>query len=241
MKTISDYYTPADPISRYYPPAGSDNEEKPLPVENPNYWRKWITDPNTNEQPPPPAVEHGSYMADGNLITYPLSESSTDYVTSLYQNLLHRDPDQEGLQSWLDYISGGGTFAQTYQGFLGSQEYLHLHDLSNGSLVPKNPEQPLTPPSGNPNPHDPASPVNPRDPNSLAGELGSLFDLLNLSQLAHDPATASGGQDKGGYLVVPTASPEAPTSATYGPKIFLILAIAGIAVTIFLHFHDKGK
>jgi hypothetical protein len=258
MKTLIDYYEPAQPtapITQYYPAAGSDAEQPPMTIENPHYYRKWLDAPIVNEQQPSDANVYQEVLNTQMMDTQPQTpnaaifqnygeQTPVDYVTSLYHSLLNRDPDTSGLQAWTNYIAQGGSFEDVRQGFLGSQEYLHSnHDLTT-SLVPTNPSTPLipdVPPVTNPNPVDPTSPVNTNDPNSLAGELGSLFDLLNLSQLAHEPVTASGGQDKGGYLVVPTASPEQPTSATYGPKIFLILAIVGIAVTIFFHFHDKGK
>lgn len=46
-----------------------------------------------------------------------------EYVTSLYQELLGRTPDEGGLSAWVQAMAGGMTEAQVRQGFLDSAEY----------------------------------------------------------------------------------------------------------------------
>ena len=48
--------------------------------------------------------------------------SPTDFITDLYQNVLHRAPDPSGLQSWTTYLQKGGTDAGVVIGFADSVE-----------------------------------------------------------------------------------------------------------------------
>jgi hypothetical protein len=193
------------------------------------------------------------------------------FVTGLYHDFFNREPDPGGLQDWLNYIARGGSLASVVQGFLGSQEYLTTHPNVN-SPVPTNPVNPPGPGTLNPNPYQeiPApepiyEPYTPTPTNGTTngttngngatapttpgttptipglGDLTSIFDLLN-QVMGHPAVTASGAQDKGGYLVVPTAASEGPSTApASNSKLLLLLAVAGIVITIAVHFWDKRR
>jgi Ca2+-binding RTX toxin-like protein len=47
---------------------------------------------------------------------------NTGFVTLLYHNVLHRDPDAGGLSSWLGYLAQGHSRAEVVTGFTESQE-----------------------------------------------------------------------------------------------------------------------
>jgi hypothetical protein len=47
---------------------------------------------------------------------------NTGFVTLLYQNVLHRAPDQAGLTSWLNFLAAGHSRAEVVTGFSESQE-----------------------------------------------------------------------------------------------------------------------
>ncbi|WUR12320.1 DUF4214 domain-containing protein [[Empedobacter] haloabium] len=54
--------------------------------------------------------------------TYGSAPSDTDFLTNLYRNALHREPDQPGLDSWLHSISLGVSRAEILYGFAESAE-----------------------------------------------------------------------------------------------------------------------
>jgi hypothetical protein len=47
-----------------------------------------------------------------------------DFVTLLYHNVLHRDPDAGGLTNWVNALAGGETRAQVVIGFSESPEHI---------------------------------------------------------------------------------------------------------------------
>jgi hypothetical protein len=49
--------------------------------------------------------------------------SVSDFVTALYQNVLHRAPDPAGLQAWTSALQGGASEASVVVGFSDSLEY----------------------------------------------------------------------------------------------------------------------
>jgi hypothetical protein len=52
------------------------------------------------------------------------SLNNADFVTRLYENSLHRGPDQAGLQSWVNALNGGVSRAQVVLGFSDSAEHI---------------------------------------------------------------------------------------------------------------------
>jgi hypothetical protein len=50
--------------------------------------------------------------------------SDRDFVTLLYHNTLHRDPDQGGLDGWVAALNNGVTRAQVVLGFSESPEHI---------------------------------------------------------------------------------------------------------------------
>lgn len=54
--------------------------------------------------------------------TYGSAPSNVDFLTSLYHNALHREPDQAGLQAWLHAIDLGVSRAEILYGFSESAE-----------------------------------------------------------------------------------------------------------------------
>jgi hypothetical protein len=50
--------------------------------------------------------------------------NNTDFVTLLYHNVLHRDPDAAGLSNWVTALSGGESRAQVVVGFSESPEHI---------------------------------------------------------------------------------------------------------------------
>ena len=57
------------------------------------------------------------------------SLNNSDFVTLLYHNVLHRDPDTAGLNSWVAALNGGESRAQVVIGFSESPEHI-------GNLAP---------------------------------------------------------------------------------------------------------
>jgi uncharacterized membrane protein len=53
-------------------------------------------------------------------------EFQIDTVTALYEQYLHRAPEQAGMDSWVAYLYGGGTIEGMTQALLGSPEYLQV-------------------------------------------------------------------------------------------------------------------
>jgi hypothetical protein len=51
-------------------------------------------------------------------------EFQMDTVTALYEQYLHRAPEQAGMDTWVAYLYGGGTIEGMTQALLGSPEYL---------------------------------------------------------------------------------------------------------------------
>jgi hypothetical protein len=49
--------------------------------------------------------------------------SVSDFVTALYQNVLHRAPGAAGLQAWTGALQGGASEASVVVGFSDSLEY----------------------------------------------------------------------------------------------------------------------
>jgi hypothetical protein len=52
-----------------------------------------------------------------------LEPHARELVTAVYRHLLHREPDEPGLQHWLTFLERGGTFDDLIAGFLRSAEY----------------------------------------------------------------------------------------------------------------------
>src|SRR6185312_13663955 len=50
--------------------------------------------------------------------------NDTDFVTLLYHNVLHRDPDAGGLANWVGELAAGQTRAQVVVGFSESPEHV---------------------------------------------------------------------------------------------------------------------
>jgi hypothetical protein len=59
--------------------------------------------------------------------TVPIVLTDTQYVTSLYQTLLLREPDAPGLTAWVNALAHGMTREQVKAGFLSSPEYKAKH------------------------------------------------------------------------------------------------------------------
>jgi Ca2+-binding RTX toxin-like protein len=53
---------------------------------------------------------------------YGANLGNSQFVTLLYENVLHREPDQSGLDNWVAGLNGGETRAQVVLGFSESQE-----------------------------------------------------------------------------------------------------------------------
>jgi len=49
------------------------------------------------------------------------------FIGTLYNTLLHREPDQEGLHSWLDRMDDGWSRIKVIKHFLSSDEYKEKH------------------------------------------------------------------------------------------------------------------
>lgn len=56
----------------------------------------------------------------------PTQPSYSDTISGYYHDLLHRDPDQAGLDFWSQQANSGVSLDDIKKGFLGSQEYLNL-------------------------------------------------------------------------------------------------------------------
>jgi len=50
--------------------------------------------------------------------------NNSDFVTLLYHNVLHRDPDTPGLNSWVSQLNGGTSRSQVVIGFSESPEHI---------------------------------------------------------------------------------------------------------------------
>lgn len=79
------------------------------------------------------------FTLDGKQADVPENEIDEEnvkaFVTRLYQNTLNRQPDQKGLQMWVDELASGRmTGAQVAQGFFFSDEFL-IKELENGAYV----------------------------------------------------------------------------------------------------------
>lgn len=58
----------------------------------------------------------------------------TGFVTHIYLNALGRQPDQQGLNSWVNALNSGASGADVIRGFIHSQEFIN-RNLSNESYV----------------------------------------------------------------------------------------------------------
>jgi hypothetical protein len=63
------------------------------------------------------------------------TEGRTYVIEGLYQSILGRGADTNGLNYWLGVFAGGGTVEQLKAQFYGSQEYFDAHGGSNAGLV----------------------------------------------------------------------------------------------------------
>ncbi len=70
--------------------------------------------------------------------------SDTDFVTVCYRTCLDREPDQGGLNSWVNLLQAGKSRAGVLNGFIGSAEYGKLceeYGIARGNLIPDTGEQ----------------------------------------------------------------------------------------------------
>ena len=83
---------------------------------------KWMDDLN----------ENGDYNAILHLVDY---EKVNDFVSRLYRNFLKREPDEKGLDAWIDaLVSGRATGSKVVSGFVLSSEY-EANSLSNEEYI----------------------------------------------------------------------------------------------------------
>ena len=64
------------------------------------------------------------------------SLTDTEFVTLLYNNVLNRDPDAAGLQSWLDNLANGMSRAEVVLGFSESAEFVNASAAGVDAFVP---------------------------------------------------------------------------------------------------------
>ena len=62
-------------------------------------------------------------------------QSDQDYVTSLYRDLLGREPDAGGLNGWVAALRDGMSREDVRQGFLGSEEYQSKHPAPDNPVM----------------------------------------------------------------------------------------------------------
>jgi hypothetical protein len=71
----------------------------------------------------------GADVAEGFIFSPEFTKSvvtDEEYITILYKAFFNRNPDQAGLQGWLDVLSGGTDRAYVLDGFIYSQEFAQL-------------------------------------------------------------------------------------------------------------------
>lgn len=57
---------------------------------------------------------------------YGANATDTTFITALYNNVLHRNPDQDGLNFWINAMHNGGTRAEVLVGFSDSAENINV-------------------------------------------------------------------------------------------------------------------
>lgn len=80
-------------------------------------------------------------LGDLGLTDYGLETTLTDetaarnFIGRLYQGLLHRQPDEDGMDFWLHRLTDGATVQDILEGFLGSPEYLALNKSPSDTIL----------------------------------------------------------------------------------------------------------
>ncbi len=80
-------------------------------------------------------------LGDLGLTDYGLETTLTDetaarnFIGRLYQGLLHRQPDEAGMDFWLHRLTDGATVQDILEGFLGSPEYLALNKSPSDTIL----------------------------------------------------------------------------------------------------------
>lgn len=80
-------------------------------------------------------------LGDLGLTDYGLETTLTDetaarnFIDRLYQGLLHRQPDDAGMNFWLNRLTDGATVQDILEGFLNSQEYLSMNKSPSDTIL----------------------------------------------------------------------------------------------------------
>ena len=86
--------------------------------------------------------------------------SNQDFIRTAYIALLDREPDQTGMQSWINILNQTGDRTRIIRGFVKSDEFMNLcnsYGIIRGDLPSSQPAQPSQPT----NPSQPSQPNNP--------------------------------------------------------------------------------
>ncbi len=88
----------------------------------------WLGEPtvNINEPVSQSIIQKlgGAIVAEQAQVTSEMTTTDTQFVTSLYQNILKREPDSGGLAYWIDdYIASGRDQTSTLQEFIAGAQY----------------------------------------------------------------------------------------------------------------------
>lgn len=79
-------------------------------------------------------VDMNFWYDDSNMTPTVSTEDASRFVTLLYESFLEREPDEAGLQHWVEKLKSGNTGAEVAFGFVFSAEFT-MHNYSDGVFL----------------------------------------------------------------------------------------------------------